>query len=351
MMREKQVRVMTAQEIVQTALALGYESCGIIPVEDVADYAEKLAERIERKPLDARAYGRFFGFAEPQKAHPWAKSIVVCVSRYGKYRLPEHLEGHVAKYYLVDARRDAASAEYQASIAFDAYLKGLGLQTLTERKFGVTALRWAAYKAGLGIIRRNNFFYTDSGSWVHLEAWLIDEALEYKQENHQKPCPPNCRRCIEACPTQSLNEPYTMSKASCVSNLTTWEGDDLPHNPYRGQMGAWIYGCDACQDVCPFNANRWEALEEYPGLEEIGALIGLEEVVMMDEDVLLEKIQPKFWYVGPERVWKWRVNALNAMCNDYDEKYAAAIAHACESEHEKVREMGEFVKGFVDGGF
>ena len=335
---------MTAQEIVQTAVALGYESCGIIPVEDVADYAEKLSERIERKPTDTKAYGRFFGFAQPQKAHPWAKSIVVCVRRYGKYRMPEHLDGYVAKYYQVDARRDEASVDHQASLAFDAYLKGLGLQALTERKFGVTALRWAAYKAGLGIIRRNNFFYTDSGSWVNLEAWLIDEALEYQHENRQKPCPPDCSRCIDICPTKSLSEPYTMSKASCVSNLTTWEGDDLPNDSHSGQMGSWIYGCDACQDVCPFNVNRWEPLEEYPGLEELAALINLEQIVMMDENVLLERIQPKFWYVGPERIWKWRVNALNAMCNAYEDKYAAAIAHACGSENEKVREMGLWVR-------
>ena len=338
---------MTAQEIVQTAIDLGYESCGIIPVEDVADYREKLAERIEKTPENAKGYGRFFGFAEPQKANPWVKSIVVCVRRYGKYRVAEHLEGHVAKYYQVDARRDEASADYQASVAFDAYLKGLGLQTLTERKFGVTALRWAAYKAGLGIIRRNNFFYTNSGSWVVLEAWLIDAALEYRQESRQKPCPPNCRRCVDACPTGSLSEPYTMSKASCVSNFTTWEGDDLPHNPYSGQMGAWVYGCDACQDVCPFNVRKWEPLDEYPGLDEIAALMSLEKIVMMDDETLLRKLQPKFWYVGPERIWKWRVNALNAMCNGYKPAYAAAIEYACGSEDERVREMGVWVKGQV----
>jgi epoxyqueuosine reductase len=99
-------------------------------------------------------------------------------------------------------------------IAFDAYLLSLNLKIETEREFGITALRWAAYKAGLGTIRKNNFFYTDNGSWVYLEAWLTDAEMELKHENDQKPCPPECNKCIASCPTKSLCEPYTMSRAT-----------------------------------------------------------------------------------------------------------------------------------------
>ncbi|GEM_PF-3756171 len=153
----------------------------------------------------------------------------------------------------------------------------------TERKFGITALRWAAHKAGLGIIRRNNFFYTDSGSWVYIEAWLIDKEIELKQKYTQKPCPPKCNRCIDACPTKSLRESYTMSRATCISCLTTWDGDDLINEPNNRLMGAWVFGCDVCQDVCPYNKRKWEAVEEYPDLNELSKMISLNQ---MTKDII-----------------------------------------------------------------
>ena len=85
----------------------------------------------------------------------------------------------------------------------------------------MTALRWAALKAGLGIIRKNNFFYSDSGSWVYLEAWLIDQELTLKENTNLKNCPPNCNLCIKACRTNSLSEPYMMNRSTCISCLTT----------------------------------------------------------------------------------------------------------------------------------
>lgn len=121
---------------------------------------------IEHTPEDAAELGELYRFTRLRETHPWAKSVIVCVRRYGKYAISPNLDGLIAKYYLVDGRRNVDSPDYKASAEFEKYLRSIGLKTKAERKFGVTALRWAAYKAGLGIIRRNNFFYTESGSWV-----------------------------------------------------------------------------------------------------------------------------------------------------------------------------------------
>jgi epoxyqueuosine reductase len=303
-----------------------------------------LDERIERTPENAEKYANLYSFAQLKKTYPWAKSIVVCVRQYGKYHIPEHTKGLVAKYYLTDGRRDKLSPDYQASIAFEQSLEAMGLRVETERKFGITALRWAAHKAGLGIIRRNNFFYADCGSWVYLEAWLIDREMVLKQESKQKPCPPKCNRCITACPTKSLREPYTMSRATCISCLTTWDGDDLIHEPNNQHMGSWIYGCDVCQDVCLFNVKKWEPVEEYPGLTELSELIGLDKIIALDYDTLLQTIQPKFWYIGKDRIWKWKINALNAIRNNYDSKYDSSIELACSDDNEQVRKTALWVK-------
>ncbi len=333
--------------IVEKALDLGYEKCGIIRVADVLDYAEKLEERIARTPENTAKLSGLARVANIPQTHPWARSIVVCVERYGQYRVPENVQGLIAKYYLMDGRIDPNTPAHQRSVAFEQYLHALGIRTETERKYGITALRWAAHKAGLGIIRRNNFFYTENGSWVHLEAWLTDAEMEYKHAHGLKPCPPNCNRCIAACPTKSLSEPYLMSRAACVSPLTTWEGDDLTHEPLSPLMGTWVFGCDACQDACPFNAGKWASAQEFPGLAELVEGIDLEQIVRMDYAHLLSAMQPKFWYIQPDRVWKWKVNALNAMRNSYDPKYDSAIDAACDDPHEQVREMAAWVRKSV----
>lgn len=83
------------------------------------------------------------------------------------------MKGRVAKYYLTDGRRHTDSEGYKTSVAFEKYLADCGLQVATDRDFGITALRWAGMKAGIGIIRKNNFFYTEKGSYQYLEAFLM----------------------------------------------------------------------------------------------------------------------------------------------------------------------------------
>ncbi len=331
-----------AAQIKSTALNMGYEKCGIIKISDMAGYEEKLDERVERIPESQPFYGRFYRFAHLQESYPWAKSIVIGVSHYGKYHVPEHLQGLIGKAYLFDSRRDEQSKELQDSLKFEAAMQGLGLKTEAERKFGITALRWAALKAGLGVVRKNNFFYTELGSWLHLEAWLIDQELESIEIPTLKECPEHCNLCVKACPTVSLSQPYTMNPTSCISFLTTFGGRDLPHEKLNAPMGGWIYGCDACQDVCPMNKHRWNATESFPALAELSQHISLEKILEMDYPFLEEVLQLKFWYIEREDVWKWKVNAINAMVNNYKEHYKKSIDAACNDKNLKVREMAEW---------
>jgi epoxyqueuosine reductase len=331
-----------ASQIKSTALNIGYEKCGIIKISDMAGYEEKLNERVKRMPESKLFYERMYRFTRLQETYPWAKSIVIGVSHYGKYHIPEHLQGLIGKYYLFDSRRDEQSKELQDSLKFETAMQEMGLKTEAERKFGITALRWAALKAGLGVIRKNNFFYTESGSWMHLEAWLIDLELESIEVSTLKECPEHCNLCVKSCPTSSLSQPYTMNPSSCVSCLTTFGGRDLSHEKFNTQMGNWIYGCDVCQDVCPMNKNSWNAAEEFPALEELSQHISLEKIIEMDYTFLEQVMHTKFWYIKKEDVWKWKTNAINAMVNNYKEQYKKSIYAACNDKIPKVREMAEW---------
>ncbi|KPI46151.1 Fe-S oxidoreductase [Clostridioides difficile] len=340
-----------AEKIKQTALLLGYDKCGIIKITDMQGYAEKLVERIITFPEIKSNFQKFFNFAFLDKKYPWAKSVIICVRHYGKYHIPQHLNNMIAKYYLVDSREDKNSTDYQDSICFENYLTANGIKSVTDRKFGITSLRWAAMKAGLGVIRKNNFFYTEKGSWVYLEGWIIDKELELKEKCDLRHCSENCNLCIQACPTKSLNLPFSMNRSSCVSCITTWDGRDMPNEKYKKQLGNWIYGCDICQDVCPHNKNKWMEKYTFPYLFEIGEMISLEKILDMDYGILCNVIHPKFWYIGKKDIWKWKVNAINAMLNNWDETYYMYIEKATSDKIEMVRDMARYAIKIIDRTF
>jgi epoxyqueuosine reductase len=330
-------------EIILKAIDLGYDKCGIVNIEKMKGYAEKLSERIERFPEVKIHSEDFYAFANLQSEYPWAKSIIICARWYGKYRIPENVKGHVAKYYLTDSRRDKNSQGNKDSVAFEQYLIDCGIKTMTNRDFGITALRWAAMKAGIGIVRKNNFLYTEKGSWVYLEAFLIDKDVEYIHENKIMACPEKCNLCVKACPTKSLAEPYMMNRSTCVSCLTTWEGWDLTTDINSSNLGNWIFGCDACQDVCPFNRKKWTEDEEFPFLSELCLQLSLEQIVEADYNFLRNRVQPKFWYIPQEKVWRYKTNALNTMLNAYKPEYLPVIQEACNDENKNVRNMANWV--------
>jgi epoxyqueuosine reductase len=335
--------------IKEKALELHYEDCGIIGINEVDDYLEKLNQRINLFPETQRKLEDNKRFVNLNKHHAWAKSIIICVRKYGKYYIPDHLKGLIAKYYLVDSRTNEQSPDYKASIEFEKFLKSLGIQTVCERKFGITALRWAAIKAGLGIIRQNNFFYTNkSGSWVYLEAWLIDKALELKQEYENKNCPNSCNKCIQSCPTKSLNAPYSMNRSSCISCLTTWDAGNSIDNSHNQNTGKWIFGCDVCQDVCPFNQNKWEVNEYFPELNELSEYISVEKIIDMDYIFLQDVMAKKFWYINKDEVYKWKTNALNAMFNNYNESYLPYINKACNDQSYNVQIVAKRIKKIIE---
>lgn len=339
---------MNALDIVNKAIELGYDKCGIIPVERMYGYEEKLEERIERFPQTKETQEAFRRFAHLKDNYHWASSVVICSFWYGKYCIPDELQGRIAKYYLTDGRRNTESQGYKTSIAFETYLKNCGFQLATDRDFGITSLRWAAMQAGIGIIRKNNFFYTEKGSYQYLEAFLIDVPLKHIAENSVRPCAGNCRLCMEACPTNSLESPYMMCRNTCVSCLTTWSGWDLRREPLQNKFGKWIYGCDACQDVCPYNRNAWANDEPFPELNQLNDHLTDSDIILADYEWLENTLQPKLWYIPKEKVWRYKTNELNAMLNDYKEEYLPVIEKARGDKHKEVREMAKWVLAKVE---
>jgi epoxyqueuosine reductase len=324
--------------IKQRARELGYASCGITDASPFPEFLNGLEQRIQRYPESAHLYEDLRDNGYPKKQAAWAESVIVCISRYGKYRLPQGPAQYFGKTYLVDGRLPYAR-EYRAVDIFEAFLKDLGLSVMVPR---LTA-RWAAVRAGLGQFGKNNFIYTPDGSWISIKFWLVNEALDYDAPQTASPCPDRCTRCIDACPTHALERPFTMNFGRCVTHLT-YHLKGLPPEPIRKPMGIWIYGCDVCQNVCPLNHGKWEPLEDFPQLDEVARELTPERLFRMTQSEYEQSIQPRFWYIAKEDLWMWKSNALRAMANRGEPGYHQLIKEACNDPDERIRQMARWAE-------
>ncbi len=333
-------------KIREKALGLGYEDCGIIKVGALAGYGEKLEERIARIPMGEKIYGRFRGYADPTADNPEIRSIVVAIIPTHRYNVPAEFDGVYGKAYMFDSRTDEGAPFFNIRKEFSAFLENLGLKCMLGDVHGIAPARWAAYQAGLGIIRQNNFFYTGNGSYNYIEMFAIDRELELVRDVKLKNCPENCGKCMKACPTHALCAPYTMSMIGCASfqtNLSANMGMGVPSAETTKQIGGRLYGCDACQDACPFNEGKWTGGEEFPGLGALAPSMRPEGIMEMSYDEIGRTLAPKYWYIRAENLWKWKLNALTVMMNGYSDKYEAPIKLGLVDPNESVRDFSRGV--------
>ena len=322
-------------KVKEKAYELGYDLCGIIEANSFKEYRDYLNIRVEKFPSSTHLYKNLFSLAEPLEKANWGKSIIVCIRRYNKYKIPENLDKYFGKVFLFDGRVEN-SKEYSGNILFTKYLEEQGMKTCQEE----VAARWAAVKAGLGSFGKNNFLYTKFGSFVWIDTWIVDFEMEYDKESDKKvhTCPENCHRCVDACPTKALCEDYTMDRGGCIAHLSFYSSE-LPSEKVRDEMGTWMYGCDVCQDVCPTNKKKWSEEENFPEIDNITNLLSLEQILTMDENTLQEVIYPRFWYIDKDRFWLWKCNAIRAMVNSKDNKYNDLIKEACKDNNDKIKTM------------
>ncbi len=308
-----------AEKIHQAALAHGYDGCGIVPVRSMDGYKKRLDERIRKIPESAAVYGFYDDFVHLERKYPWAKSVIVCTIWLGKYKYPQSLQGRYAKAFMLSPDTVPHSAAHQQKLAFERWMTAQGIrfaggeQNLPVR---ILPLRYAAVAAGLGIFRKNNFFYGEKGSYYMLEGYLIDRECEYINSCHIRPCAEKCRECRKACPTRSLSAPFTMNPLLCISFLTTFGGGVVPHYLHEEDLGAWICGCDACQDACPHNRHDWSQGEDFQGLAEITELLEPDRIMAASDELLCEKVIPKTEsHIPPQRVDVLRLCAARSISN------------------------------------
>ncbi|MCX8081984.1 MAG: hypothetical protein N3D17_01080 [bacterium] len=292
------------KEIKEYALKSGFVGCGITGTENFYEYVEVLDNLISEFPETGPLYKPMYNRAFIKERFPWAKSIIVCIRFYGKYKIPEQVKGYIARNYLFDCRVPQ-NPDYVMVKNFTEWLKSKGMRV---RKGGVPD-RLVAYKTGLVSIGRNSFAYAGKyGSWINIITYLVDAELEPDLSSDKKICPTDCTRCIDACPTGAIVKPYKVRMDKCIAYLTY--GAEPPiKKELEDKMGRWLYGCDICQEVCPLNKDAWEEKEELPYLEKISSLLTPEALINMDMEIYKNIIYPLFYYIPPEDIERWHINA------------------------------------------
>lgn len=273
---------MLAEKICAAAVRCGYDKCGIIRKERLAGFAELVEKRRCAVPGSAEFYK---GMKEKAylSEYPWAKSVVVCISWYGHYAFPAELKGLYGRTYLADGRIDEKSPEFTRRQQFNRILAEMNIRYATEPKFGLGPVRYAGYRQGLDWFGKITFF-----------------------------CEEKCDLCRRACGTGSLSAPYTMDPRRCVSFLTTF-GGVLPDDMEEGQLRTWVHGCDDCQTVCPFNQTAETNELPFPGLDDLVPLLRPENLAELADNTLLNRIQPKLWYIPTDRIEQFRENARRVL--------------------------------------
>jgi epoxyqueuosine reductase len=245
-----------SEKIKERARGLGFDLVGIVRARALEPERERLQEWLgrgfqgemhwmEREPEKR---------TDPRLLLPSARSVVVVALNY--YTPHAHTDdparGKISRYSWGDDYHDVVGEKLKSLLAWikeewpEAEGKAcVDIQPMMDKAWAV--------RAGLGWIgKHSNLITREYGSWVFLGELLLNLELEYDTERMEDHCG-SCTLCLEACPSDAIAEPYVVDSNKCISYATIeLRAPALPEE-VAGNLEGWLYGCDICQDVCPWN--------------------------------------------------------------------------------------------------
>ncbi|MGQ9897631.1 MAG: tRNA epoxyqueuosine(34) reductase QueG [Acidobacteriota bacterium] len=262
------------------ALALGFSKVGIARAEPLEAEGKRLSEWLAQgyhatmhwmaRTADKRV--------DPARLLPNVKSVVAVALNYDTP--PRHVEapdvGKISRYAWGDDYHDVLSEKLQALLNWVQAERPEAGGYIAVDAQPVMDKAWAV-RAGLGWLgKHGNVITREFGSWVFLGELFLDIALEPETKLVSDHCG-TCTACLEACPTHAIVEPYVVDARRCISFVTIESKSETPEMHTHG----WVFGCDVCQDVCPWSRFRQPTTETRflprpgavaPPLDELAAL-------------------------------------------------------------------------------
>ena len=240
------------QFIKSEAQRLGFLSCGISKAGFLEQEAPRLENWLQNQRNGQMAYmeNHFDKRLDPTLLVDGAKSVISLLLNYYPSEFQQSDSYKISKYafgqdyhFVIKDKLNALLSEMQSFIG-----------EISGRAFVDSApvldKAWAA-KSGLGWIGKNSNLITKQvGSFYFIAELIIDLELDYDTATTDH-CG-NCTACIDACPTDAIVAPYVVDGSKCISYFTIELKDNLPLE-LKGKFDDWAFGCDVCQDVCPWN--------------------------------------------------------------------------------------------------
>ena len=275
--------------IKQTAHQLGFSYCGIAKAEKLDEDARRLEAWLKQDMHGSMQYmeNHFELRIDPRKLVPGAKSVITLLQNY----FPAHEQSinalRIAKYAFGKDYHDVIRAKLKKLLL--TLNKNIG--EIQGRGFvdsaPVLERTWAV-KSGAGWIGKNgNMINKQSGSFYFIATLIVDIELVYDDPFAKDFCG-TCRKCIDACPTDAILDNKIVDGSKCISYFTIELKDALIPGEMKGKFDNWFFGCDTCQDVCPWN--RFSSANQEINFTPIPEILNLstKEWEAMSEDAFKE---------------------------------------------------------------
>ncbi len=276
----------TTRRIKAQAAALGFQFCGVSKAEFLAEEAPRLETWLKRGMHGKMAYmaNWFDKRLDPRLLVPGAKSVVTLLYNYHNPDKPaDPTAPRISQYAYGRDYHQVIKAKLRELMAWI----GREIGAVDGRVFvdsaPVLERAWAR-RSGAGWVGKNgNLINPKAGSYFFLCELISDLVME-----PDGPMPDfcgTCSACMDACPTGAIPEPYVVDGSRCISYFTIELKDELIPAAHQGQFGNWAFGCDICQEVCPWN--RFARRHQEPAFELHEGLLDLKtrDWEEMTEDV------------------------------------------------------------------
>jgi epoxyqueuosine reductase len=339
--------------IKKAALEAGFELCGIAGIgefPELAHFSEWItAGRAgEMKYLQSRDEAGNLRRASLRSVFPWARSVIVCAINYNTAQpystvVNNSGRGWISRYAW--SREDYHDAVLRRVRELEGRIKELWagevpIETRSYVDTGPLVERVYARYAGVGWIGKNTCVINQRiGSWLFLAVIVTSIKLTPNFPAADR-CG-TCARCIQACPTQAIVAPYELDSNKCISYLTIEKRGPIAEELRTG-MGHQVFGCDICQDVCPWN-RKAPASEK----DEFQAREGLvNPTLAWLAEISEEEFREKFRGSPIKRTKRrgLRRNALIAIGNSKDRELLPVVERACKDADPIVADAAKWAK-------